>query len=228
MPILLRSLLVLLFAATAARADDLSAFDRAVEAAAAHNRVAIGYLRTGNVELAGIELDRLRAAWAKVAPLPRPAAFGQQAYVTAMTDIAARLVAADMMLNAGRAEAARNALLGMRDDLYELRTAAHVPVLADCIRDAGRAMHRLMAFDGRPPDPAAVPAAEAYRAVLARCDRMADDDTRGDPEFRRLVDGAVASLAKIAGAVAGNDEDLLHRLLIELHAYDDLLAFRYG
>ena len=31
--------------------------------AAAHNRVAIGYLRTGNADLAGLEIERLREAW---------------------------------------------------------------------------------------------------------------------------------------------------------------------
>jgi hypothetical protein len=31
-----------------------------VEAASAHNRVAIGYLRTGNADLASLEIDRLR------------------------------------------------------------------------------------------------------------------------------------------------------------------------
>jgi hypothetical protein len=228
MPVLLRSLVALVLTAAAARADDLAAFNRAVEAAAAHNRVAIGYLRTGNVDLAAMEIDRLRAAWSKVAPLPRPAVFAQSAYVTAMTDVAMRLVTADMMLNSGRPEQARTALLAVRDDLYGLRASAHVPVLADCIRDANQAMDRLIIFDGRPPEPSATQAAESYRAVLDRCERMADEKTRADPEFRRLIDGATASLAKIPAAVSANDEDLLHRLLIELRSFDNLLAFRYG
>ncbi len=33
---------------------------------------------------------------------------------------------------------AQQALTGIRDDVCNLRTAAHVPVLADCIRDANR------------------------------------------------------------------------------------------
>ena len=44
-------------------ADDLADFNAAVEKAESHNRVAIGYLRTGNVDLAWIEIDRLRDAW---------------------------------------------------------------------------------------------------------------------------------------------------------------------
>ncbi len=53
-----------------ARADDLSDFNAAVESASAHNRVAIGYLRTGNVDLASLEIERLRDAWGKLTGEP--------------------------------------------------------------------------------------------------------------------------------------------------------------
>ena len=51
---------------------------------------------------------------------------------------------------------------------------------------------------------------------------------RKAPEFRRLVDGAKASLALIPKAIATRDSDLLHRVLIELRSFDNLLAFRFG
>jgi hypothetical protein len=51
---------------------------------------------------------------------------------------------------------------------------------------------------------------------------------RLNPEFRRLVDGALASLARVPEAVAANDADLLHRLVIELQSFDRLLSFRFG
>ena len=51
---------------------------------------------------------------------------------------------------------------------------------------------------------------------------------RSYPEFRRLIDGALASLAQVPRAVDTRDRDLLHRLLIELRSFDHLLAFRYG
>ena len=52
-----------------AHADDLADFNSAVEAASAHNRVAIGYLRTGNADLASLEIDRLRDKWALLSGL---------------------------------------------------------------------------------------------------------------------------------------------------------------
>ena len=76
-----------LLAPAAARADDLADFNAAVEQAAAHNRVAIGYLRTGNVDLASVELDRLRQAFEQVTARKRPAVFDSKLYVKTITDI---------------------------------------------------------------------------------------------------------------------------------------------
>ena len=64
--------------------------------------------------------------------------------------------------------------------------------------------------------------------MLDRCDGMAGDAVRQAPEFRRLVDGAKAGLALIPKAIATRDSDLLHRVLIELRSFDNLLAFRFG
>jgi hypothetical protein len=109
-----------------------------------------------------------------------------------------------------------------------LRKAAHVPVLADCVRDANQAMDKLMGYDAHVGEPGLTEAANAYDAILARCDGMASDKTRKEPEFRRLIDGAHASLARIPEAFAMKDNDLLHRLLGELRSFDNLLAFRFG
>ena len=51
---------------------------------------------------------------------------------------------------------------------------------------------------------------------------------RQSAEFRRLIDGAKAGLALIPQAIARRDGDLLHRVLIELHSFDNLLALRFG
>lgn len=218
-----------------ARADDLSAFNAAVERAAAHNRAAIGYLRTGNVDLASVEVDRLRQAWEQVGAGKRPQVFDAKLYVMAMTDIAMRLVTADMLLNSGRPDNARQALIAVRDDLYTLRKSAHVAVLADCVKDANTAMTALLAFDDRNLDFAKpglsadlAAKADVYGATLKRCDGMADAAVRQEPEFRRLIDGAQASLTFIPKAIETRDAGLLRRVLDELRSLDNLLAFRFG
>lgn len=228
-------LVAALLAAGAARADDLADFNAAVEAAAAHNRVALGYLRTGNKDLVSLELDRLRDAWQRVTTLKRPAVFDQKLYIKEMTDISMRLITADMMVTMGKPEGVRQSLMAVRDDLYELRMSAHVAVLADCVRDANTAMAALQAFDDRKLDFAKpgvsadlAAKAEAYGATLKRCDSMAEAKVREAPEFRRLIDGAQASLTFIPKAIAERDANLLHRVLDELRAIDNLLAFRFG
>ena len=57
---------------------------------------------------------------------------------------------------------------------------------------------------------------------------MAPRGIRDHAEFRRLIDGALASLAQFPKAIETRDADLLHRLMIELRSFDNLLAFRYG
>jgi len=226
-------------AAAPALADDLADFNAAVENAAAHNRVAIGYLRTGNDDLALLEIDRLREAWDRVAQrftASRPAAFdGNPLYGPLWTTENARFVGINLMIKMGKPEAVANALNGLRGDLYALRKASGIVVLADCVLDANAIMDAFMAYNDRALDwsKAEVSAdisakASAYANLLDRCDAIAGDALRQNPEFRRLIDGAKASLTFIPQAIATRDADLLHRVLFELRSFDNLLAFRFG
>ena len=113
--------LLLLGGAGAARGDALADFNEAIADVEAHNRVAIGYLRTGNGDLAGLEIDRLRQAWSKLGSIKRPDVFDGKLYVAMLTDVGLRLVTADLMLNSGRLDNARQALEAVRTDLYNLR-----------------------------------------------------------------------------------------------------------
>jgi hypothetical protein len=230
---------ILLTSGIFARADELADFNTAVEALSVHNRTAIGYLRTENVDLASLEVERLRDAWTRFTERfagNRPHAFdGSALYGNLFTTVNARLVGADLMLKIGRPDAARISLDGIRKDLYDLRKASGVVVLADCIRDANAKMDDLMVYDNRALDLKTIGTtdeiankASAYGSVLDRCDRTADDTVRISPEFRRLVDGTRASLAQIPKAIATHDDNLLHRVLIELRSFDNLLDFRFG
>lgn len=223
----------------AVKADDLADFNAAVELASAHNRIAIGYLRTGNEDLASLEIDRLRDAWIKLTERfsgARPEVFaGNPLYGKLFTAVNARLVGADLMLKTGQLDAARSSLDAIRGDLYDLRKASGVVVLADCVRDANTTMDALMIYNDRALDwsnpetrSKIASTASSYGSVLDRCDGVASEAIRKAPEFRRLVDGAKASLSLVPNAIASRDTDLLHRILIELRSFDNLLAFRYG
>ncbi len=230
---------VVVLSGCAASADDLADFNAALESASSHNRVAIGYLRTGNADLAALEIERLRDSWTRLVERfsgKRPEAFdGNQLYGNLFTVVSARLVGADLMLKTGRLDAARNSLDAIRGDLYDLRKASGIVVLADCVRDANAAMDALMAYDDRALDLNNIETrkeiaakASSYGSTLGRCDGIANETVHKSPEFRRLVDGAQASLGLVSKAVATRDTDLLHRVLIELRSFDNLLAFRFG
>jgi hypothetical protein len=225
--------------AFAAGADNLATFNAAIESASAHNRVAIGYLRTGNADLASLEVDRLRDAWIRLTEQfsgHRPDVFaGNPLYNKVFLGVSVRLVGTDLLLKSGRLDAARNSLDAIRGDLYELRKASGVVVLADCVRDANMAMDALMEYNDRALDwskadtgPSLAKAASSYGSILDRCEGIAGEPIRQSPEYRRLVDGAKASLSLIPKAITTQDTDLVHRVLIELRSFDNLLAFRFG
>src|ERR1035437_9472732 len=192
--------LALALLAGPAMAGDLTDFNAAVEQAQSHNRVAVGYLRTGNVDLASLEIDRRRKAWGALAHRfagKRPDAFdGIARYGTLWTGGSAHLVAADLMLKSGRPHAARQPLDPIRGDLYDLRMAAGIAVLADCVRDANAAMDALMLYNDRALDWTKSQTrfgiankASIYGSVLERGGGWGGGGVRTGPKSRRLVGG---------------------------------------
>jgi hypothetical protein len=233
------AMVAVVLAGGAARADNLDLFNAAMEDVAAHNRVAIGYLQNENLDLAVVELERMRDSWGAFAERfggNRPEKFRDNAlFVTMLVDVPTRIVAALIMINFGRPDIARNSLQAIREEMSAVRRASGVEVLADCVLDSHAAMEALSVYRDKVPDwndPAAAPDIEAkadgYGAAIKRCDAMAPEAVRANPEFRRLIDGVAASLAFVPKAIAARDRDMLYRVLIELRSFDNLLAFRYG
>ncbi len=174
-----------------------------------------------------LELEAMREAWGKASALPRPAVYrGNPRFTETMLDVNVRIVGVFLVLDMGRIDVARASLNTIRRSLAEMRRASKAEVLADCILDANTVMDVLYATDGKPAEAAAP--AESYTQILTRCDGMAPPGIRGHADFRRLIDGALASLAQVPKAAQTGDAALLHRLLIELRSFDNLLAFRYG
>jgi hypothetical protein len=230
--------LVLMVAVNApAKADDLADFNAATEAAAVHYRTAIGYLRTGNADLASLEIDRLRQEWSQLVQRfsgHRPKVFeGNNLYSKTLVGISARLVGVDLMLKTGRLDNAREGLEAVRGDLYALRKSAGVVVLADCIYDSNKAAAVFLAYDAPGLDwnksgQAVADKAMAYSNILTRCNGLASKALQKDPEFRRLIDEAQTELAKVKQAAKKHDSAQLHRIGGSLRAVNNLLAFRFG
>jgi hypothetical protein len=230
---------VLLAGGNAARSDDLALFNAAMDDVASHNRVAIGYLHNENLDLAAVELERMKDSWGAFAERfsgNRPEPFrDNKLYVNMLVDVPTRIVTALIMINFGRPDIAGNSLEAIRDEVSEVRRASGVEVLADCVLDSHGALEAFAVYRNKAPDwnepatPTDIAAkADAYGTAVKHCDATAPEAVRTNPEFRRLIDGVVASLAFIPKAIAEHDRDLLYRVIIELQSFDNLLAFRYG
>src|SRR5215471_2233617 len=229
----------LLVGLSPARADDLTLFHAAMEDVAAHNRVAIGYLRNENYDLALVELDRMKDSWGAFAEKfggNRPAQLRDSPlYVNMLVDVPTRIVTAMIMINFGRPQIAANSLEAIREEMSAVRRAGGITVLADCVLDSHAVMEPFLLYRDKVPDwndPTMLgditAKADAYGTVVKRCDGMAPGAVRDNPEFRRLIDGIAASLAFVPKAIESRDRDLLYRVIIELRSLDDLLAFRHG
>lgn len=200
-------------------------------------RTAASYARTGNVALAQIETDEAIARWKRLAPnasgaLPANAPAGWPGFLDRGHE---RLTIATGALERGDTVAAGRELLALRQAFHALRRHAGLYDLGDCIFEIAPAMETLRVAAiryGEQPAPAnaeeTVSAAGAFRDRLVRCNEWANSEIAAQGEFRRLIDGAIASSMAIAHAAMAGDGPLVHRYLIELQSFAQLLDFRYG
>ncbi len=213
-------------------------FASALQPIMANLRSAASYARTGNIALAQIETDDAVAGWkdlpASAAATPRPP-YPPAALADFIKKGRERLGAASAGLASGDNVAAGRELLALRQSFHDLRRGSGLYDLSDCVFEIAPAMERLRLAAtrfGAQPAPAGaediVADASAFRDRLQRCDAWANADVSKQPEFRRLIDGAVATSGEIAHAAMAGDGPLVHRYLIELQSYAQLLDFRFG
>jgi hypothetical protein len=200
-----------------------------------HRRIAVGYLRTQNVELGAIEIERLRARWTfnrgklQVEYLRDPA-------LSSALDRSERLVAASLKsADGGDTERARRLLEEAAIPLDIWRKANGIRLFSDCIAEISAAYGRLDGFRLQTPDLNDRPVIKTIQAAtnktiaaLDRCNREAAEQLKHEPEFRRLFDGMLNSLRRMPEAFEKRDKALLHRLLIEQRSFERLLNFRFG
>jgi hypothetical protein len=228
-------LIAALLIAPAGTARDLPSDLRSLfDGFAAHRRAAIAYLRAGNLDLGAVEIERLRARWLADRRL-LPATATDPALAAAMAETETLLADSLTAADRGDAEAARSLLVGAALPLTQWRHLRGIRLFSDCIAEAGQSYERLDVYRTRAPElrdtavgERIVVAARDASAAYARCNEEASAEVRNNPEFRRLLDGMIASLGQVSDAIAGRDGARLHRLLIEQRALERLLAFRYG
>ena len=220
-----------------AAADDAQDFVRATDIVTAGVRSAASYVHTGNVALAQVEVADAASAWARLNHAyagkvpPGYAAPAFRAFVASGGD---RLAAAARAIDDGDSARAASELQSFRQSLYDLHHASGLFDLGDCVFELAPAMEalraaasRLAETNGAPPADT-IAAAAVFRDRLERCNNWAPEAVSNQPEFRRLIDGAIASSGQIGRAAQAGDGPLVHRYLIELQSFERLLAFRFG
>ena len=217
-------------AAPPAAADEgTDAFHAAVAAAYQHYREAIHYYETGNSDLGELAFDQFLAAWKSLAERyagKPPAAYAKdETFAESLAAIAGKAGSA-----AGAAPAeALLALKPIRSDLAALRKRSGQHVFSDCVDAMNAAMDRLWEYRQKPPDARRLPTFQAAtRETVARyreCLEQAPPPLRDAAEFRRMMEGALASLARLETAT---DAELIVSLLRELRSFDKLIWLRFG
>jgi hypothetical protein len=201
----------------------------------AHRRVASAYLRTHNIELGAAEIERLRKRWAGERRGLSPATAADASLATALVQTETLLAESLKAADAGDAERARVLLEEAALPLDEWRRANGIRLFSDCIAEVTAAYRRLDVYRQRPPDLNDRATAERVATLandtvtaLSQCEREAGEAVRRQAEFRRLIDGMLASLRQVPQALAARDGAHLYRLLIEQRSLERLLSFRFG
>ncbi|UFZ03718.1 hypothetical protein LQG66_31655 [Bradyrhizobium ontarionense] len=218
-----------------AEAGDSNDLPALMQSAMAGLRTAASYGRTGNIALAQIELDDARRAWTQLSRLTEQpiAPYVAKSFADLLATGRERLSMADDALTAGDSAGAAADIATLRRALHALRREAGVVELSDCVFDLSSAMDELRSvatrFGAAKADTSeVVQAGTALRERLQRCNGLAPPDIAGQAEFRRLIDGAIASAGEIGSAARTGDAGLVHRYQIELQSFVNLLDFRFG
>ena len=218
------------FSACPAAADEATdAFHAAVAGAYRHYREAIHYHETGNSELAELALDQFLAEWRaleyRYADKPPPAYAKYPAFAGTLTAIEGK---AQSAVGSAPAEALL-ALQPIRADLAALRKRGGQALFSDCVDAMNAAMDKLWEYRREPPDAKQLPAFQAATRTTAaayrQCLEGAPPTLRDSAEFRRMMEGALASFARLEAA---SDGELIVSLLRELRSFDKLIWLRFG
>ncbi|MGH7005000.1 MAG: hypothetical protein ACREIP_13720, partial [Alphaproteobacteria bacterium] len=204
----------------AGAAETVQNFHEAVAAAYGPYREAVHYLETGNAGLAALAIERAQDQWRKVearfAAAPPEAFARDEKWRETLASIGKALGQGLSVAESGNAEAALAALVTVRRSLAELRLRSGQRVYSDCIDAMNAAMDRLYAYRRKPPARGNPAEMAAFKQAVAdtekwyrRCRDEAPPALRDQAEFRRLFDGAIASLGRLSRSTKNGPDDLL-------------------
>lgn len=230
---------LLLAAPWPALSADADGFDALVDEAQGGYRAALFYARTGNAALAGIELRQAQAVWDEITAqygTTPPKAYAQdQQFAADLKAITGRIARGADLLDEEKGKEARQELAPVRNLIYGLRDRAGRKGYSECVTDLNRHMDVMFKWRHARPD-FSIPgvaddvmaAALKYRDILRACRAMAPAHYQKAADFKRIYDGADASISSMPAAVERKDALGVVNILRELRSFDRILFFKLG
>jgi hypothetical protein len=162
-----------------------------IERFQAHRRVAVGYLRTQNNDLATVEIERLRETLASDRERLSPSTLTDATLAAAVVRTEALVAGSLKAADAGNIERSLAFLEDARKPFDAWRQANGIRLFADCIAEISAAYKPVDGHRSDAPDltdtaigKRLAAAVADVIAVLDRCEREAAEAMRKEPEFR--------------------------------------------
>lgn len=227
------------FGALPAKSAPIHDFNDAVSSGYKNYREALFYLQTGNPTVASFELETFAQRWKEIVDrfgASPPAIFSTELnWRKTLKEIESRIAKGLASAIDGDAKAAQTHLRPIRKILSALRRRNGVFVYSDIVDQANAAFKRLLKYSHAPPDFENTDQLDKLRKDLSVTiywyERSRDDAPPGiknNPEFNRLMESSIASLARIWVAIADKRKDILISNLRGLSSSDKMLFLRFG
>ncbi len=240
--ILLAGLMLALTVSVSGRngsAGELKSFNQQVAYAYAPYRSAMFYLRTGNADVAFLDIKTASERWRSIVDRfvgATPDAFADEPdFIDTLKTVQEAFDSGMKALSADDQEAATRALATIRADLADLRRRNGLRAYSDCIDDMNAAMDRLWIYRSQPPafdQTDQVNAVKREAAVTEflyrRCYETAPATYQERDMFKRLFEGSLTSLPLIFDALDRSNEAQLINILRELRSFDRMIWLEFG
>jgi len=222
-----------------ARSAPIHDFNEVSAVAYGYYREAFFLLRTGNPQVASIELEKMSIKWKyiikKFGLIPPSIYSKDQHWKTTLEAIDTSIDHGLKMTMKGDTKEAINILRPVRKLLSELRKRNGVHIYSDTVNQANDAFKKLKKFRYNPPNFNVVEEVDQLRQSLAttifwykQCVKNAPNSIRKNSEFNRLMDESLYLLSRVWVAIANKKEANLISILRGLSSSDQMLFLRFG
>ncbi len=205
----------------------------------AHFREASFYLRTGNPMIAGIGLQDMKDKWQYIvdrfAKDPPGVYAADKLWEPTLLNIRKRISDGLKAVDEGDLDAAKKHITPIRKTLSDLRARNGVFLFSDRVDRANAAMDAIWKFRRTPPDFGNAEEVNDLRQKTTlmtywyeRCRDTAPEETRNDPQFKRLVDQTLYSLGRMWLAIEEKNQRRVINILREMKSSDRLLFLHFG